>query len=126
MANVRIGDLERDTAAEWLSAHYAAGRLDRVELDERLAAVYAAKTGAELAPLFADLPGSSVALATARTPESRPSQRRRGPGLHPAVLLLGFFLAASTVGAIVHGYPPVLLLLAAFWVVRGRRRHGWR
>ena len=128
MANLRIGDLERDAAAESLSAHYAAGRLDRVELDDRLAAVYAAKTGGELTPLFADLPGSRVAPVALA--EVRRAPVHRGPSFHPVFLLLGFFLVASllanAVGAIVHGYPPVLLFLAAFWIVRGRRRHGWR
>jgi hypothetical protein len=124
MANLRIGDLERDAAAESLSAHYAAGRLDRVEFDERLAAVYAAKTGSELAPLFADLPGSQVALVQ----DQRAAARRR-PAFHPVLLLLAFFLVASTVGAIANGYPPVFLFFAAFWILRGRHRragHGWR
>ncbi|BEP15686.1 hypothetical protein acdb102_39970 [Acidothermaceae bacterium B102] len=127
MANVRIGDLERDAAAESLSGHYAAGRLDRVELEERLSAVYAAKTGAELAPLFADLPGSSVAVLEG--PERPRRQVRRQAPYHPVFLLLALFLVVSTVGAIVHGYPPVFLFLAAFLVVRGhgrRGRHGWR
>ena len=124
MANLRIGDLERDAAAQSLSGHYAAGRLDRVELDERLSAVYAARTGGELAPLFADLPGSAVAVTEPRDSRARPA-RRQVPS-HPVFLLLALFLAVSTVGAVAHGYPPVFLFLAAFWVVRGRQRRGWR
>ncbi len=123
MADLRIGDLERDAAADALSAHYAAGRLDRVELDDRLAAVYAAKTGGQLAPLFVDLPGAQVALVG--TPQPR-SPGRRGPSFHPLMLLLPVVLVVSTVGAIAHGFPPVFLIVAVFWVAKARRRHGWR
>jgi hypothetical protein len=53
---LRIGDAERDQATAALHDHYAAGRLTRPELDDRLTAVLEAKTAAELAPLLADLP----------------------------------------------------------------------
>ncbi|MCW2809603.1 MAG: hypothetical protein JWP61_61 [Friedmanniella sp.] len=53
----RIGDAERDRAAELLRDHLAEGRLDRVEFDERLDRALTAKTAADLEPLFTDLPG---------------------------------------------------------------------
>lgn len=53
---LRIGDAERESAATALGTHFAAGRIDQDELDERLGAVYAARTVAELARPFADLP----------------------------------------------------------------------
>ena len=43
--------------AEEIREHFAAGRLDEDELNERLSAAYAAKTNGELAALRADLPG---------------------------------------------------------------------
>jgi hypothetical protein len=52
----RIGDSERDKAAEYLREHMAQGRLDADEFDERLGVALTAKTQAQLDPLFRDLP----------------------------------------------------------------------
>lgn len=52
----RIGDAERDRAAEYLREHMSVGRLTQDEFDERLTAALQAKTAADLEPLFADLP----------------------------------------------------------------------
>jgi len=54
--SLRIGDAERLTAVTALGDHFAAGRLDQDELDERTATAFAARTFADLEPLFADLP----------------------------------------------------------------------
>jgi hypothetical protein len=54
--NVRIGDAERDEAAQALGDHFSAGRLDREEYDERLEAVFAARVGSDLSAVFRDLP----------------------------------------------------------------------
>ena len=53
----RIGDAERDRAAEFLREHLAEGRLDQTEFDERLTQALTARTQADLDPLFTDLPG---------------------------------------------------------------------
>ena len=52
----RIGDAERDKAAEYLREHMAAGRLDAAEFDERLSGALTAKFASELDDLFTDLP----------------------------------------------------------------------
>lgn len=52
---LRISDLDRDRAAAVLHKAVADGRLDWTEHGERLAAVYAARTEAELAPMLRDL-----------------------------------------------------------------------
>ena len=57
---LRLGDADRQQALEVLGEHYAQGRLDRDELDERSDAVWTAKTHGDLSPLFADLPGSAA------------------------------------------------------------------
>lgn len=54
---IRIADAEREAAVSTLSEHYAVGRLTREEYDERCEAAWAARTRAELRPLFTDLPG---------------------------------------------------------------------
>src|SRR4051794_41466747 len=55
-APVRIGDQERDQAAECLREHIASGRLDAAEFDERLGAALSARYATDLEPLFGDLP----------------------------------------------------------------------
>jgi hypothetical protein len=54
---VRIGDRERDDAAQALGEHFAQGRLAREEYDDRLALVFGARTWSDLTPIFGDLPG---------------------------------------------------------------------
>jgi hypothetical protein len=53
---LRIGDAERDAAATDLGEHYAAGRLTLDELNERLDAVFSARTFGQLTRIMADLP----------------------------------------------------------------------
>ena len=53
---MRIGDTERDAVTAALHEHFAAGRLDREELDERLTATLAAKTQGDLKAVVRDLP----------------------------------------------------------------------
>ncbi len=54
--HVRASDAEREQAAQALREHFAAGRLDQEELDQRLQAVYRASTHSELLALQRDLP----------------------------------------------------------------------
>lgn len=54
--SIRAGDADRERVAEQLREHYAQGRLDADELDERLSAVLSARTVGELRALTADLP----------------------------------------------------------------------
>ncbi len=61
---LRIGDSDRAAAAEELAEHYAVGRLSTEEHSERLDRIWAARTRSELAPVFADLPGSSYRVPT--------------------------------------------------------------
>lgn len=52
----RIGAEERDSAVRALQAHYTAGRLTPEEYEDRSVAASKARTWADVAPLFADLP----------------------------------------------------------------------
>jgi len=58
---IRIGDQEREDAVKRLGAHYEAGRLTAEEHTERVGDALQAKTEAELAAVFADLPGEGGA-----------------------------------------------------------------
>jgi TM2 domain-containing membrane protein YozV len=60
---VRIGNAEREAAVRELGDHYAAGRLDGTEYEERTTAAYAARTADDLEPLFADLPREQPTVA---------------------------------------------------------------
>jgi hypothetical protein len=54
--DMRVSDAEREAAAADLREHFASGRLDSDELDQRLSAVFAARTRGDLTALFTDLP----------------------------------------------------------------------
>jgi hypothetical protein len=53
---MRIGDADREAAAASLREHFALGRLTHEEFQQRLDAVFAAKTDRELATVSRDLP----------------------------------------------------------------------
>ncbi|WP_433166808.1 DUF1707 SHOCT-like domain-containing protein [Kribbella sp. CA-247076] len=61
---IRIGDKEREDAVKRLGEHYEAGRLTAEEHTERIGHALEAKTDADLAALFSDLPGEHRAGAT--------------------------------------------------------------
>jgi len=60
---MRISDADRDHVASLLAAALAEGRLTADEHAERLDAIYASKTRADLLPLVSDLPGAAAAVA---------------------------------------------------------------
>jgi hypothetical protein len=87
----RIGDAERDRAAELLREHMAQGRLSAEEFDERIEAALTAKVASDLDPLFTDLPGPrpGQTVATTSSYETPPWQRQPAvpdPSPTPAVL----------------------------------------
>jgi hypothetical protein len=86
---MRISDAERDNVASILRDAAGDGRLDLEELDERLDAVYAAKTYGDLEPITRDLPSvSSVPVAA-----SSPARDRIGgvPTSTAGVAIMGGF-----------------------------------
>ncbi len=72
----RIGDAERDRAAELLREHMAQGRLSAEEFDERIGAALTAKVATDLDPLFADLPGPRPGQDLAAQPYAAPPWER--------------------------------------------------
>lgn len=91
--NLRASDADRERVAEILRQAAGDGRLTLEELDERLDAVYAAKTYAELEPITHDLPNASAAHEPAPADSAPPDPARFGglPGSHTAIAFLGGF-----------------------------------
>jgi uncharacterized membrane protein len=117
---LRIGDADRDDAIGRLSEHYAAGRLDKDEFDERSDAVWSARTGADLAPIFADLEPARPRRAPAGAPFG--PWGRRGWFPLPFVPVL-FVLIALTV---VTHVPFVLFAFLGWMLFFGPWRRGYR
>ena len=90
---LRASDSDRERVADVLRQAAGDGRLTMEELDERLDAVYAAKTYAELEPITRDLPASGSANIPAPAPGPAADVRRFGgePTSHAAVAILGGF-----------------------------------
>src|SRR5271167_2267142 len=74
--HIRVSDAERGAVAELLGQHYADGRLDQAEFDERVGQTMAAKTRGDLAGLFDDLPDMQDPGA-----QGRAGSRPGGPAL---------------------------------------------
>jgi hypothetical protein len=94
---MRASDADRERVAEVLRQAAGDGRLTLEELDERLDAVYAAKTYAELEPVTRDLPhpgaanAPSPAPAPAPAPAGDPARFGGQPGSSIAIAIMGGF-----------------------------------
>ncbi|HEU5159715.1 MAG TPA: DUF1707 domain-containing protein [Streptosporangiaceae bacterium] len=77
---LRASDADRDRVADQLREALAEGRLSPEEHAERLDAVYAAKTYAELAPIVEDLPATGQPAGPPAGPPPRPAMDVAGVG----------------------------------------------
>ena len=127
---IRIGDAEREQAVESLGEHLRAGRLTVLEYDERLEQAFAARTEANLVPLFADLPGGSPRSGRAEPSPVRPERRaRRTVPVPIRLVVVLLLLAAAAVATVVTVFPAVWLFPVLFLVLRSRfgpQRHYGR
>jgi len=91
--HLRASDADRERIANVLREAAGDGRLTMAELDERLDAVYAAKTYAELEPITHDLPTTGTEYQPAVSPSAAVDPARFGgePTSHGAVAILGGF-----------------------------------
>ena len=97
--HLRVSDAERQAVTDRLAEHFADGRLDRAEFDDRVGRAMNAKTRADLSGLFTDLPETG-APAVADHPLGR---RRR----HPVMLLVLLVLLIMA---------PALAVLPWLWI----------
>jgi hypothetical protein len=115
----RVGDADRNRAAELLKEAHAAGYLTLDEIDERLSAALAARTRGELDRLVADLPPDWRARQQGGPARRRPDIPPEAVWLVPLLLLL---VAMLVLGVVTRGFffPWPLLWI---WFAFGRR--GW-
>ncbi len=136
---MRAGTTDRQDAVDRLSRHFAEGRLDTTEFDDRIGKAYAATYLDELPELLADLPEARRDLAaTSDRPASGggrwgpvhqggrpeawgPPFQRPPRWLGVAVLIALLF----TVGALTHGLFLFPLIWLAFAFSAGHRRRQW-
>jgi Domain of unknown function (DUF1707) len=86
--HLRVSDADRQAVTDRLSQHFADGRLDQAEFDDRVERAMSAKTRGDLTGLFTDLPEAGAPAVTAHP-------RRRH---HPVLLLALFVVLASAAG----------------------------
>ena len=133
--HIRVSDADRNAVAELLGQHYADGRLDQAEFDDRVGRTMAAKTRGDLAGLFDDLPdpGSAGAPGVAgpggsAAPYIRP--RRRAGAFRSLVLLAIVIVLCSTAWHAMNGFfffnipwfPIAVIVAIVLLVTRHRRR----
>jgi Domain of unknown function (DUF1707)/Cell wall-active antibiotics response 4TMS YvqF len=101
-SRLRASDADRDRAASVLSSAMAEGRLTAAEHSDRLDAIYAAKTQADIVPLLDDLPGHAAAVASG--PASEIASRA---GEHDKIVAI---LAGATRKGIWHPSPEITVV----------------
>ncbi len=125
-SHLRASDEDRERCAHNLREHFAAGRIGDGELADRLDAVYAARTVAELEAVVHDLPALPVSAAARRAELAvRRAELRRhlvqqaGGSLTPFVIFTLVWAASGAQGAF---WPAFLLIFPAIFLFR----NAWR
>jgi hypothetical protein len=119
---LRIGDSERDRAIAALGDHFAAGRLNTEEFEERVDKAITARFNDDLEPLFIDLP---------RMPEPAVEARSNHAEAHlawsPMVWLAPLLVVCAVVTAVILSAPwLVWMFLWVFLITRlFRHRRGY-
>jgi hypothetical protein len=136
--SLRVSDADRDRAIAELSEHYQAGRLTTEELEDRTGRALQARTTADLAALFTDLPrrqalltgGTATSAASTAPASTAPASTAKAwPARVPVVPVVPVaILAVVAVLALLGGHPfhiawvPVVAILVVRLLVGGRRR----
>ncbi len=132
--DLRVSDADRDRAISELSEHFQAGRLTAGEFDERSGQALQARTGKELAALFADLPRDRAAVTSPPPPGPAPAVRigMAAPVLVGVLVSLVVFAysqhslrsypAFAAPGPNFHPLVPILVVLLVMGCL-ARRRH---
>ncbi len=127
--HLRVSDAERQAVADRLGEHFAEGRLDQDEFDERAGRAMNAKTRADLSGLFDDLPDPSTRPQTGTAPVPVRPGRHRHPVLVLVLLVIvalaaAHVVVAATVPWLWLGFVAAILVLATRGTRRSRRNCG--
>ena len=113
---IRVSDAERDQAVAELSEHFQAGRLTADEFEDRTGRTLQARTAADLASLFTDLPRQHPAAPAASAPGGA------GPHLLARPLVAPIAIVAIVVlAAIISGHPGLIALVPVVALIIARR-----
>jgi len=130
--SMRVSDADRDRAIAELSEHYQAGRLTTEEFEDRSGRALQARTTADLADLFTDLPrrqapmtGATGAASTAPVGPAR-SWPARVP-VAPVTILAVVAVLALLSGHLFHiAWVPVVAIIVVRLLAGGRDRRDRR
>jgi Flp pilus assembly protein TadB len=139
---LRVSDADRDRAIAELSEHYQAGRLTTEELEDRTGRALQARTTADLAALFTDLPRRQAPVTGAGSaPGAAPSAAPGAAGTTPASPAKAWparapvvpvaILAVVAVLALLGGHPfhiawvPAVAIIVVRLLVGSRGRRRW-
>jgi hypothetical protein len=112
--HLRVSDAERNAVAERLAAHYADGRLDQAEFDERVSRAMSAKTRGDLDGLFDDLPDPEPAGASGMGRPVSPAMPYRPQRRGTARPVLVVALVIALMIAVSHTFAAIYI--PWFWV----------
>jgi hypothetical protein len=126
--HLRVSDQEREEAAAAIREHYAAGRLDSAEFEERVQAAYSARTQSELSALSADLPALPP-----KPPKPPTTMELARQSFNTSVLMRNAstgacaFLCCTGIWAVTGAngsdfWPKWVLIITLITIVRGIRR----
>lgn len=122
-SHVRVSDEERERVAAELREHFAQGRLDTDELEERLSRAYGARTMSELQVLRTDLPHLPATrqadLAERRAALARQLIQQTGGALAPFLVCTAIWLATGANGSF---WPIWILIVVLIPLIR----NGWK
>lgn len=116
--DLRVSDAERAAVADRLSKHYADGRLDEAEFNERVELAMKAKRQSDFSGLFSDLPDADPSGAV-----SRPLRSHTHHGI--LLMLAAVLVAIAVTEALVRPFFPWLLvgLIVLLWLRHSRWHH---
>ena len=136
--SLRVSDADRDRAIAELSEHYQAGRLTTEEFEDRTGRALQARTTADLAGLFTDLPRRQAPATGASAPSAAPGAAGTAPAspakawparmpVAPVTILAVVAVLALLSGHLFHiAWVPVVAIIVVRLLAGSRNRHDGR
>jgi DUF1707 SHOCT-like domain len=118
---LRVSDANRDRAIAELSEHFQAGRITADEFEDRTGRALAARTAADLAGLFTDLPRQQPTPPAAPAPAApAPAAQGSGRPVRPQAAPIAI-IAIVIAAAIISGHPGLIALVPVVALIIVRR-----